>query len=149
MLVPCLRHVTQPIHELCSNLFTCTAIDNFVHLLSQGQEHGFVSLGWAFHIMLANLSEGISHKGDWFSSYSIKGRSDDEFILSSLLSLLWVSFLVSSLSCLHSLSCLLLLRSWGNKCISKAQGLELVLGWLTATHHVAACRLSRAGRRPR
>ena len=96
--------VTQSLHKLCSNLFTCTAIDHFAHLLSQGQEHGLVSISRAFHILFANLSEGSSHEGDRLSSYSIKGRSDDEIVLLSFISLLWVLFLVSSLSCPRALA---------------------------------------------
>lgn len=90
-----------------------------------------------------------SHEGDRLSSYSINGRSDDEFIRAPFLTLLRVLFLVSLLHSFSSPSCLLLLRSRGNECISKAQGVELMLGWITATFHVNACRFVGPGRQPR
>ena len=80
---------------------------------AQGQEHGLIGLGRAFHIMVANLSEGSSREGDWLSPYCIVGRSQHKIVLLPSLALLWalLTFLVSSLPRLNSLSCLLLLRT--------------------------------------
>ena len=113
----------------------------------QGQKHGLVSLGWALHVLLANLSEGISHEVERLLSYCIVGRSQHNIVLLPSLPLLWVFLLVRSLPRLYSLSCLLLLRSWGTyNCICKC---EFEFGGLTSTPGVASCRPSGLGRQAR
>ena len=49
--------VTQSLNEFCSYCFRLTAleIEHFPHLLSQGQEHGFVGLGRGLHILHQSL----------------------------------------------------------------------------------------------
>ena len=125
-----------------SSVRTCLLAQQVTEILSIFWARGrsmvssaLVANGRAFHILLANLSEGSSHEGDQLSSCCIVGRSQHKIVLLPSLALLWELFLVLSLRIprLKSLSCLLLLRSRGShNCISKC---ELGLRGLATTPH--------------
>ena len=129
--------VVQSLHELCSDLLACTATEYLARRLGQGQECSLASLGRAFYVLFANLSEGSIHEGDHdqLSSYCIKGRSQYESVLLPSIAPLWAFLLVLPIPRLHSLSCLLhvLLRSWSwgsYNCISKINVNLSLEGWL-------------------